>query len=63
MRSAPLKVLAPVTLFFNPIVKKRHALGCGMFEFGRRFQTDDNRVLKPLLFGDGFRLRHTKKSL
>ena len=31
-----------------------------MFEFRRRFQTDDNRVLKPLLFGDGFPLRHTK---
>ena len=65
MRAAPLKVLDPVTLFypFSPKKKKKRkirTLGCGLFDFGRRFQTDDNGVLKPLLFGDGIQLRHTK---
>ena len=63
MRAAPLKTLAPVSLFFILLVtKKLRTLGCGVFDFGRRFQTDDNGVFKPLLFGDGLRLRH-KKSL
>ena len=60
MRAAPLKALAPVSLFFFLQFRKIRTSGCGMFDFGRRFQTDDNGVLKPLLFGDGFRLRHTK---
>lgn len=55
-------VSSGITFFLIPLVtkKKIRTLGCGLFDFGRRFQTDDNGVLRPLLFGDGFRLRRTK---
>jgi hypothetical protein len=57
-----LKALAPLR-FFLWLNKKGVACDAACLNLGSSFQTDDNRMLKPLLFGDGFSIALKKKSV